>query len=97
MTDKKELGSTIDTGRQAEALLNQPLFIAAVKTLRLVAIEKFENLGFTDTLGMQECNIRLNLVEELESNLNTIIANGDIAFRTLEEIQTFEQEIANGR
>ncbi len=93
MRDKTELISDIETAKQAESIINHPLFIASTSALRELTIEKFSSLGFGDTLEMQECNIRLNLIEELELNLSTMISNGNIAFATLEEIQTFEQEI----
>ena len=97
MSNETELANSIDIGRQAESIVNHPLLIAVIKSLREVAIEKFENLGFKDTEQMQECNQRLNLVEEFESNFYTLITNGNIAFKTLEDIQTFQQEIKNER
>jgi len=97
MRNETELAGDIDNAKQAEAILNHPMFIAATSLLKEVTIEKFENLGFADTLQMQECNIRLNLIEELEINLEVIITNGDLAFKTLEDIQTFNQEIKNER
>ena len=97
MSNETELAETIDTAKQAESIINHPLLIAVIKSLREVAIEKFENLGFKDTEQMQECNQRLNLVEEFESNFYTLISNGEIAFKTLEDIQTFQQELNNER
>lgn len=97
MNNETELARTMDAGKQAESIINHPLLIAVIKSLREVAIEKFENLGFKDTEQMQECNQRLNLVEEFESNFYTLISNGNVAFKTLEEIQTFQQEIKNER
>jgi hypothetical protein len=93
MTNETELAKSIDAARQAETIVNHPLFIASLATLREVTVERFENLGFSEVQQMQECNLRLNLIEEFEINLITIIQNGEIAFRTLEEIQTFKQEI----
>ena len=93
MRNETELTIDIDNAKQAEAIVNHPLFIASIKTLRALTIDKFEGLGFKDTLQMQECNIRLNLIEEFEINLSTIIQNGSAAFKALEEIQTFKQEM----
>ncbi len=97
MRNETELAATIDTAKQAESIVNHPLFIASIKTLRELTIDKFENLGFEDTKQMQECNQRLNLIEELEVNLSTIIQSGNAAFKALEDIQTFNQEIKNER
>lgn len=97
MNNETELAKKIDTAKQAEIIVNHPLFIASLKTLRELTVEKFEGLGFKDTLEMQECNIRLSLIEEFEIHLITIIQSGDTAFRVLEEIQTFKQEINNER
>jgi len=97
MRNETELAADITNAKQAEAIVNHPLFIASIKSLRAVTIDKFENLGFEDTTQMRECNIRLNLIEELEINLSTIISSGNAAFKTLEEIQTFNQEMQNER
>lgn len=97
MRNETELAISIDNAKQAESILNHPLFIASIKILRELTIDKFENLGFEDTLQMQECNVRLNLIEEFEINLSTIIRNGDSAFTSLEAIQTFNQEMKNER
>lgn len=92
-----DLAITIDNAKQAESIVNHPLFIAAVSVLKDLTVERFESLDFTDVQAMQECNIRLNLIQEFEQHLSIIIQNGDVAFRTLEQIQTFQQEINNGR
>ena len=97
MTNETELARSIDNAKQAETIVNHPLFIASLATLRAVAVETFESLGFNDTQKMQECNVRLNLIEEFESNLITVIQNGNVAFTELEAIQTFQQELNNER
>ncbi len=97
MRNETELAATIDNARQAESILSHPLFIASIKTLRELTIDKFENLGFDDTKQMQECSIRLNLLEEFEINLSTVIRSGGAAFKSLEEIQTFKQEMKDER
>lgn len=93
MRNETELAATIDTARQAESIVNHSLFIASIKMLRELTIDKFENLGFEDTKQMQECNIRLNLIDEFEINLSTIISSGNAALKSLEDIQTFNQEM----
>ena len=93
MRTETELAATIDNARQAESIVNHPMFIASMKTLRALTIDKFENLGFEDTKQMQECNIRLNLIDEFEINLSTIINSGNAALKSLEDIQTFNQEM----
>lgn len=93
MRTETELSATIDSAKQAEAIVNHPMFIASMKTLRSLTIDKFENLGFEDTKQMQECNIRLNLIDEFEINLSTIINSGNAALKSLEDIQTFNQEM----
>ena len=97
MRTESELSESITHGTQAEMILSHPLFVAATGLLRNLTIEKFENLSFKDVEQMQECNIRLNLIEELEINLTTIINSGNTAFKTLEDIQTFNQEMNNER
>ena len=91
MRTQAELMTTIDHAKQAESIVNHPIFIASMETLKELTMNKFEHLGFEETLKMQECNIRLNLIEEFKMNLDTIVLSGDAAFRTLEEIQTHAQ------
>lgn len=93
MRDKSELATSIDHANQAKSIISHPLFIASMATLKHLTIEKFENLGFDDTKQMQECNMRLGLIEEFESHLLTIIQSGNAAFKALEDIQTHEQEM----
>ena len=93
MRDKTELAASIDHARQAESIVNHPLFIASMGMLKQLTIDKFEHLGFDDTKQMQECNMRLGLIEEFESHFLTIIQSGNAAFDTLEAIQTHEQEM----
>ena len=93
MRAQAELMTAIEHAKQAASIVNHPIFIASIKMLRGLTIERFEHLGFEDTLKMQECNVRLNLIEEFEINLSTIIQSGDSAFKSLEEIQTFNQEM----
>ncbi len=97
MSNETELAKSIDLAKQAESIVNHPLFIASLGTLRQLTIEKFEGLGFKDTEQMQECNVRLNLIEEFENNLLTVIQNGSVALSELESIQTFQQDIKNER
>ena len=93
MREKNELAVDIENAKQAEAILNHPLFIATVNTLKELTVDKFENLGYDDTKQMQECNMRLGLIEEFESHFSTVIRSGNIALRNLEDIQTHEQEM----
>lgn len=93
MRTQAELAVDIENAKQAESIVNHPLFIASINTLRELTIDKFESLGFEDTKQMQECNIRLNLMDEFEINLSTIINSGNAALKSLEEIQTFNQEM----
>ena len=97
MNNETELAKKIDSAKQAETIVNHPLFIASLGTLRELTVERFEGLGFEDTLGMQECNVRLNLIEEFENNLLTVIQSGNAAFSELESIQTFQQELNDER
>lgn len=97
MRNETELVNDINTAKQAESIVNHPLYIASMETLKQLTIDKFESLKFDDTLQMQECNIRLNLLEEFEINLTTLIQSGNTAIKTLEDIQTFQQELDNER
>lgn len=97
MRTQSELAATIDNAKQAESIIGHPLFIASMETLRQLTVDKFENLGFDDTLQMQECNIRLNIIEEFESHFSTIIYSGNAAFKALEDIQSFNQDMKNER
>ena len=93
MREKTELVRDIEHAKQEEAIVNHPLFIASLKSLEDLTIEKFKSLEFNEEHKMLECNIRLKLIEEFEQNLLTIISNGNAAFNSLEDIQEFEKAV----
>jgi hypothetical protein len=82
---------TLDTARQAEAILNHPLHIAAMGILKELTQDKFKGLKNSDVLAMQECNLRLKLIDELEESYSILVSNGKTAFAQLEEIAEFKK------
>jgi len=84
---------TIDTSRQAAAILNHPLHSASMELLKELTQEKFKGLKNSDIAAMQECNLRLKLIDEFEENYSTLISNGNTAFASLEEIAVFKKAL----
>ncbi len=93
MRKEYELKADIETAKQANEIITNPLFIAALQELRESANGKFKSLKFEDTKGMQEINIKLNLIDEFESNLVGLISNGNSAFESLEIIKQHEKDM----
>lgn len=82
---------TIDVSNQAAAILNHPLHIAAMGVLKELTQEKFKALKNSDVVAMQECNIRLKLIDELEESYEILVSNGESSFSSLEEITAFKK------
>ena len=91
MRKESELSAGIDTAKQADSIVNHPLFIAAIETLHDVTIETFKNLSTNSVEEMQKCNIRLELIDEFKDNFYTLITNGNAAFQTLEDLAEFKK------
>ena len=91
MRKEHELKTDIDAAKEANAIVNHPLFIASIKTLHDATIETFKSLSNNAVEEMQRCNIRLELIDEFKDNFYLLITNGNAAFKTLEDIADHEK------
>jgi hypothetical protein len=88
-----ELKADIERAQQADSIINHPLFIAALKELRDSTNEIFKSLSFENTVEMQECNVKLNLIDEFEGNLVGLIRNGNAAFESLNTLKQHDKDM----
>lgn len=86
MRKEHELKTDIDAAKEANAIVNHPLFIASMKTLHDDTIEKFKNLSNDSVEEMQECNMKLSVIDEFRDNLLFILTKGNSAGEALELI-----------
>ncbi len=93
MRKEHELTADIETAKQANSIVNHPLFIASLKSLHNATIETFKNLSTNSVEEMQKCNIRLELIDEFKDNFYALITNGNAAFETLEELAEHKKVI----
>ena len=91
MRTEPELTTDIDRAKQANSIVNHPLFIAAIEDLHNVTIETFKSLSTNSVEEMQKCNIRLELIDEFKDNFYSIITAGNAAFQTLEDLAEFKK------
>lgn len=91
MREESELSADIDRAKQANSIVNHPLFIASIKDLHDATIETFKNLSANSVEEMQKCNIRLELIDEFKDNFYALITTGNAAFETLEDIAEFKK------
>lgn len=91
MREESELKGSVDSANQARAIINHPLYIASINTMKELTEKMFRTLDIDDTKKMQECSLRYRLIDEFENNFNTVLSNGDAAFTALEEIAEFKK------
>ena len=91
MRKESELMTDIDIAKQADSIVNHPLFIASLQSLHDATIETFKSLNSNLTEEMQRCNIRLELIDEFKDNFYTLIINGNAAFQSLEDLAEFKK------
>ncbi len=91
MRKEPELIADVETAKQADSIVNHPLFIASLKSLHDATIETFKSLSANSVEEMQKCNIRLELIDEFKDNFYSIITAGNAAFQTLEDIAEFKK------
>ena len=93
MREEIELNADIERARQAKALINHPLFIAALNELEEAENEKFKSLKFDDVIQMQECNVTLKVIDDFKLNLVRLISNGKAATEAIEIINRHNEEM----
>ena len=91
MRKESELSATIDTARQAEAIINHPLHIAAIESMKQDVQEKFKALANSELIAMQECNLKLKIIDEFEETYLSLISNGNSALESLETLAEFKK------
>jgi hypothetical protein len=54
-------------------------------------------LRYSDIDGLQECNVRMRICEDVTNNLIALINKGNSTSKQLEDEQTHQKEIDNER
>jgi hypothetical protein len=80
------LEDEVKRGRDAEYLLEHPLFVEAHATLRAEIIRQWEAAPITDLDGQHRLLIMLKLLDRLRGHIATIAETGKLATKQLADI-----------
>lgn len=84
------LHEEVSRGRDAEQLLEHPIFKEAVQAVRDGIINKWADAPLRDKEGAHELKIMLKLLNDVEANIRQVVNTGKMANIQLEK----EQKIA---
>lgn len=82
----------IKTARDAERLLNDPIFKSAIQRIETHLIECIRQVAMADITTQHELVLSLQLLTKLRNNINAMIQTGRMA-----EIQKEQASIPKGR
>lgn len=84
------LHEEVSRGRDAEQLLEHPIFKEAVTAVREGIINKWAEAPLRDKEGAHELKVMLKLLNDVEANIRQVVNTGKMASIQLEK----EQQIA---
>jgi hypothetical protein len=79
MTPEEEL----QRGENARRILDDPLFIEAVETIRKEIEEQWQKSPARDTEGRERLYLAHKMLDKIEGHLQTVLASGKLAQATL--------------
>jgi hypothetical protein len=74
-----KLEKDADRGRQADLLLDNPIYKEAFLAVREAIITQWEMTPIRDKEGQHELKLMLKLLKDLEANIRTVAATGKLA------------------
>lgn len=81
MTPEEEL----QRGENARRILEDPLFIEAVETIRAEIAAKWQGSPARDTEGRERLYLSRKMLDKIEGHLQSVMASGRLAQATLAE------------
>jgi hypothetical protein len=79
------LETDAEVGRQAELLLDNPIYKEAIESVREVIIQTWEKCPVRDTEAQHELKLMLKLLKDLEANINHVATTGKLAKLQIEQ------------
>lgn len=68
-----------ERGRQAELLLDNPIYQESITTVRNVIVSSWENSPIRDKEGQHELKLMLKLLNDLTQNIKLVAETGKLA------------------
>lgn len=91
MTDEIKLNQEQSRGARAKALLENELLTEAFAQLEAAYVERWRQTHIDDERGREKLFIAVNVVGKVKAHLGTIVANGSVAAKQLDELAAMER------
>lgn len=85
MSEDKQLLS--ERGRQAKALLDNPLLAESVEKLKQHYIDAWRKTAFDDVQGRERLYTAYGMVDQIFAHLRVVLGDGQIAAQALEKLK----------
>lgn len=84
--DELKANQDMSRGARAKALLESELLTEAFNALESAYIERWRATHIEDDRGREKLFIAVNVVGKVKAHLSTIVANGSVAAKQLDEL-----------
>lgn len=81
----KQLDDEVREGRDAEYLLEHPIYVDAMAKIRGAIRDEWERSPARDNEGREKLWLMLKLVDRIDGHIKSIAKTGELAGRMLEE------------
>lgn len=86
-----KLNEEVSRGREAELLLNNPIFVESFAAVRAGIINAWADAPLRDKEGAHELKLMLKLLTDVESNIKRVVDTGKMATIQLEREKTISE------
>ena len=93
MTDEYQLINEIERARQAQELIEHPLFVEAFETYRERLMKEWADSPARDTDGREKLWLMTKLLNGVENHLKELMQTGKLASLQLEQKRTLAQRL----
>jgi hypothetical protein len=87
LSDTDKLDDEMRRGRDAERLLEEPLYVEAKAAIRKELIAEWEAAPARDTEGRERIWLMLKMLAKIEANIASHITTGKLASKQLSDIE----------
>jgi hypothetical protein len=86
MIDELKANNEMSRGARAKALLDNELLDEAFTALEAAYVERWRATHIDDERGREKLFIAVNVVGKVRAHLSTVIANGNVAAKQLDDL-----------
>lgn len=94
MTDELKLRRDLDRAAKAESLLQNDMLADAFKDLTEAYLSAWRNTHIEDVIGREKLFLAVNVVAKVQTHLASIVTNGTLAKRELDDLARFPRKSA---